>query len=554
MSTKEIRDAVHGDVDFDSPELDVINTPQFQRMRGIRQLGLAHLVYPSAQHSRFEHSLGVVHMAERIVQAVHKNGGEIDENERRFVRALALTHDIGHIPFGHTLEDERPVFGKDEHHDHERRLDLFFKETELGNALNALGANISHANLVEDLIRVMKRTHEEEETGKSTLTPREELFAAIVGNTICADLLDYLKRDPYFTGLQHRYDDRIVAAFKIDGDQIYLDLDDRGRLKRSIVSEILHLLRLRYTLGERVYYHLTKSAASAMISKAVELSGLSHRAIAPLRDEELLFALETSAPKDCVGGETVHNVEQVRRLVKGIRTRKLYVPVYTITLEAAGHNRDGLVSRYHDYSNLRERRKAEETLARRIGASPEQVIIYCPDKGMSTKAAMVKVRWPKDNRLLPLQELCEKEVGIEDDTIREEISQLKRKHTALWQMNVFLDPDCLDRASMLSAHCQAEFYNIPNTIPDYADAPIQAIRYKLILEAMTRYPEPDKLDVAACGQLMTSEFFDRKDAWTVEEMSKLLPRKPQAGGESQASLLPPEPDSPQPRKGKKAGD
>ena len=147
MSTKEIRDAVHGDVDFDSPELDVINTPQFQRMRGIRQLGLAHLVYPSAQHSRFEHSLGVVHMAERIVQAVHKNGGEIDENERRFVRALALTHDIGHIPFGHTLEDERPVFGKDEHHDHERRLNLFFRETELGNALNALGAIIRHAHL-----------------------------------------------------------------------------------------------------------------------------------------------------------------------------------------------------------------------------------------------------------------------------------------------------------------------------------------------------------------------------------------------------------------------
>jgi len=143
MSTKEMRDAVHGDMDFDSFELDVINTPQFQRMRGIRQLGLAHLVYPSAQHGRFEHTLGVVHMADRIVQAVRKNGGTIEDNELRFVRALALTHDIGHIPFGHTLEDERPVFSKNDHHDGEGRLALFLRGTELGKALNGLGGNRS---------------------------------------------------------------------------------------------------------------------------------------------------------------------------------------------------------------------------------------------------------------------------------------------------------------------------------------------------------------------------------------------------------------------------
>jgi HD superfamily phosphohydrolase len=63
-------------------------------------------------------------MADRIVQAVRKNGGNIDDNERQFARALALIHDIGRIPFGHTLEDERPVFGKSDHHDCEARLRL----------------------------------------------------------------------------------------------------------------------------------------------------------------------------------------------------------------------------------------------------------------------------------------------------------------------------------------------------------------------------------------------------------------------------------------------
>jgi uncharacterized protein len=80
METKEYRDAVHDDIEFDMFEVGVINTPQFQRMRGIRQLGLAHLVYPCAQHTRFEHSLGVAHMAERIVRAVNKHGEKIAGN------------------------------------------------------------------------------------------------------------------------------------------------------------------------------------------------------------------------------------------------------------------------------------------------------------------------------------------------------------------------------------------------------------------------------------------------------------------------------------------
>ena len=145
MPKKEFRDAVHGDIEFDNFECDVINTPEFQRMRGIRQLGLGHLVYPSAQHSRFEHSMGVAHMATRIVEAVRRNNGAqiISEQEHSFIRALALIHDIGHIPFGHTLEDERPIYTKADHHDCERRLSLFLRNTELGKALRLWGRTSS---------------------------------------------------------------------------------------------------------------------------------------------------------------------------------------------------------------------------------------------------------------------------------------------------------------------------------------------------------------------------------------------------------------------------
>src|SRR5689334_6223622 len=103
MRTKTIRDAVHGDIEFDALEMAVISSPEYHRMRGIRQLGLAYLIYPCAHHTRFEHSLGVAHMAGRIVDAINKNGGDISSEERGFARALALVHDIGHVPFGHTL-------------------------------------------------------------------------------------------------------------------------------------------------------------------------------------------------------------------------------------------------------------------------------------------------------------------------------------------------------------------------------------------------------------------------------------------------------------------
>jgi HD superfamily phosphohydrolase len=521
---KEFRDPVHGDIEFDEFELAMINTPQFQRMRGIRQLGLAHLVYPSAQHSRFEHSLGVAHMSDRIIRAIEKNGGKVEDSERRFTRALALTHDIGHIPFGHTLEDERPVFGKEHHHDCEIRLAMFLRGTELGNTLAALGKDIGRKELAEDLIRVMKHTHEESELDKPNPAAREKLFANIVGNTICADLLDYLKRDPYFTGIQHRYDDRIIGAFKVEGDTIYLDLDERGHLRRSVLSEILHLLRLRYTLGERVYYYPTKSAGSAMISKAVELSGLTHASLAPLRDEELLYILENATSVGHVGSEKIRNPDVVARLVKNIRTRQLHVPAYSISREHAGHNLENLVRQYHDFSNIGERQRVEEMLAQCVGARTGDVIVYCPDEKMASKAAMVNVRWPKDARLQPLQDLSEEALGIDDATIREEISQLKHKHQALWQFTVFVDPELLVKQRDLSTHCQSVFHNIANCSPTYTESPLQALRERQMLAAFLNDANLETIDRNACRELLKGDRSQNEHVLAPDEVCLRLPR------------------------------
>src|SRR5262245_33528921 len=96
---KLIRDAVHGDIEMGSLEVELMDTPEFQRLRGIKQLGTAFLVFPSAVHTRFEHSLGTSWMAHRVLDAVRRNQPVHVEDEN-VIRVSALLHDITHIPFG----------------------------------------------------------------------------------------------------------------------------------------------------------------------------------------------------------------------------------------------------------------------------------------------------------------------------------------------------------------------------------------------------------------------------------------------------------------------
>src|SRR6185369_16915146 len=100
MGRKLIRDAVHGDIEMDSLEIELMDTPEFQRLRGIKQLGTAYLVFPSAVHTRFEHSLGTSWMAHRIIETIRRTT-TVHSDDERVIRIAALLHDITHIPFGH---------------------------------------------------------------------------------------------------------------------------------------------------------------------------------------------------------------------------------------------------------------------------------------------------------------------------------------------------------------------------------------------------------------------------------------------------------------------
>src|SRR5262245_61011985 len=342
---KLIRDAVHGDIEMGPLEVELMDTPEFQRLRGIKQLGTAYLVFPSAVHSRFEHSLGTSWMARRILQAVRR-GRTIAAEDETMIRVAALLHDITHIPFGHTLEDERRVLPR--HDRDEERVEYFLEQSAVG--------------------RILKREGIQDEV-IGTIRGNDTYWSDIIGGAISADLLDYLRRDTYFCGLSQYYESRIFEAFIIENGRLVMNLEKQGRLRQDALSELVNLLRIRYTLSERVYYHHTKVSSGAMISKAVELAlreGLTVEELRTLKDETLIWTLLELYSRNAI----------VAHLLSCLESRQLYRACYVLGVDIGEKRRQDIVSRFHHDIDARE--AAETSIARASGIQPHEVIIYCP--------------------------------------------------------------------------------------------------------------------------------------------------------------------------------
>jgi len=391
-------------------EVELMDTPEFQRLRGIRQLGTAYLVFPSAVHTRFEHSLGTSWMAQRILRSISRNQ-EISAEDSTLIRVAALLHDITHIPFGHTLEDERRVLPR--HDKDEQRVDFFLRQSAIGRILKREG--------IQDQVI-------------GTIRGDDTYRSDIVGGAISADLLDYLRRDTYFCGLSQYYDERIFESFIIDTGRLVMNLEKQGRVRLDALSELVNLLRIRYTLSERVYFHHTKVSSGAMISKAVELSlreGFTVEELRTLRDETLIWTLQELYTRNPTVAHLLHRLE----------ARQLYRACYVISTEVGEKRRSEIVSRFHH--DLEAREAAETSVARASGIQPHEVIIYCPSFGMSLSEAEVPVRLER-GEIRPLS-----------GGNNEEIRILKEKHKELWKFYVLIDRDVWDRRDRVKSAAAA---------------------------------------------------------------------------------------------------
>jgi len=419
-----LREPIHGDIELTREETRLIDTVEFQRLRGVKQLGFAYLVFPGAMHTRFEHSIGTLHMAEQLLTAANKNASKdpaschrVTDDEKRVLRIAALLHDVTHIPFGHNIEDQTGLLPR---HDRPERFAAMLGDTELGQELDRMG-------LRDEVLAVLGAG------------PRDvpNFWKQVVSDTIDADLLDYLRRDAHYTGLELRYDRRVVDYFRIDrkSQQMFVDCEKNGMLREDIVSELLRVLETRYHFSERVYYHHAKIAAGALLSRMVEMA-LREGALTALdlqmaTDESLLISLQNARLSD---GDA-H--ARLSRFVARFRRRQLPKRVLVLPWYLNAPMQEQLIAEWFAPGRHDARREWEAAMERqakqRFGRDMD-VILYCPARSMQLKEAKTLVRFPgAGDRTLPMDSFAQDIPRLRD---------LRDAYPRMWKLYVFTsEPD-----------------------------------------------------------------------------------------------------------------
>ena len=263
----EVRDGIHGFIEFNNLEKSLIDSTPFQRLRNIHQLAMTYQVYPGATHKRFEHSLGVMEIATRIFDRIFEGTSEkrlesqvrdriADELEpnvkgywRSVLRIAALLHDVGHLPFSHAAEAELLPAGWD----HERLTAEIIRHSEIAAILKEAKPPIVPEDVIDLVYSVKDRSKHEP---NFQLTPWKTLLNEIItGNTFGADRIDYLLRDSWHAGVAYgRFDpDRLVDGLRLiidpESNDITLGLDNGG------IHAAEALLLARYFMYTQVYFH-----------------------------------------------------------------------------------------------------------------------------------------------------------------------------------------------------------------------------------------------------------------------------------------------------------
>jgi hypothetical protein len=244
MTHLDIIDPIHDFVRVYDNELKIIDTPIFQRLRRIRQLSGAHLIYPGAQHTRFEHSLGVMHIASMAGQALAEKG-IVSFDDIQNLRLAGLLHDIGHGPFSHLFEEIFEEKRKISHEDLGRDIIL---KTEIGDIISKNGFD---KKLVTKLA-----------FGDSKL----QFMNEVISGALSADIMDYLLRDGYFTGAEHAKIDhhRLTHSLDVYKNKLALDKSSLVNFETMMIS--------RYQMFKAVYFHKTVRAGEVMLLEAMDLA------------------------------------------------------------------------------------------------------------------------------------------------------------------------------------------------------------------------------------------------------------------------------------------
>jgi uncharacterized protein len=310
-----------------------------QRLRYVRQLGLAHLVYPGATHTRFEHALGAYHLASRSLELLQRG----DDLDAALVRAAMLLHDVGHYPFSHALEE----IGAPHHEDVARELIL---DGPINGILTAALGPDAPAQAYA-LIR-----------GKSA-----HPLQGLVASSLDLDKIEYLKRDAFMCGVPYgEIDvDRLIHAL------IVVDAPETHRpvlaLREKGLAALESLLFAKYQMYRNVYWHHAVRSATAMykrlVADALAEGAIDLATLTRLTDEGLLtlLAVQSRSPSP---------------LIRALRTRHLYKRAFELPAAKLGDSEayEWIAS---DHASVRA---TEDALAIRLGLNPGELLLDFPAK------------------------------------------------------------------------------------------------------------------------------------------------------------------------------
>jgi len=320
---KVIRDPIHDYIELDELALALIETPQVQRLRRIRQLGFSNLVYPGANHTRFEHSLGVYHLAKHLVK-------QVDEQQRNELLAAALLHDIGHGPFSHATEDLILRYTRKSHED----IEEFLRKGEISDILKEYSLSPS---------AIAAHIRGETDPGQ------------IIHSEIDVDRMDYLVRDAHYTGVAFGLIDhvRLIHELKFNENRLVLNIGGLQAAESLLVS--------RFLMHPTVYFHHVSRIAESMCENAAQYmidGGLDPKIFRRMDDSTFMMEMKKSGGYASEIAERLDN----RRLFK----RALYTGFDSVNIDVIKFRKN--------------KTRLENEIAQIAGIDPGYVLVDIPEK------------------------------------------------------------------------------------------------------------------------------------------------------------------------------
>ncbi|MEO5509017.1 MAG: HD domain-containing protein [Longimicrobiales bacterium] len=356
MAGLTIRDPLWDTIRLDPTAVRIVDSTAFQRLRFIKQLGHAHLIYPGATHTRFDHAVGVYHLARRTLGVLRERGGlaQVEAADAALIPFAALLHDIGHYPFSHALEELEPnrIPGH-----HEALVGHFFTDPDVSAALASVAPDA--ASNIEQLIR-----------GRSA-----NPLQGLVSGSLDLDKIEYLKRDARFCGVPYgEVDvDRLMHGLVVLADP------ESGALEIGVhekgVAALESLLFAKYQMFRNVYWHHAVRAATVLykriVDDALRSRLLSGAELVGQTDEGVLFLIETRA------AASKHDTgRDVSSAVAELRSRRL--PKRAAEVVAADLGEPAGAHWLDTDSSLK--RQVEERLAVELELPPGSVYLDFPEK------------------------------------------------------------------------------------------------------------------------------------------------------------------------------